>query len=255
MSGWSRLLRRMGPIAPPHPEPPERAWDDKGIGVEASREDRDIIAACEPHTLVSRERLWSVISAIDYVLRADVPGDVVEAGVWRGGCSLAMARALLDRRDGSRRLWLYDTFEGMTEPTAEDVEQHSGRAATDLLDPSDRASHYWAVASRSEVEARLADCGFPADRIRIVEGDVLETLPGDAPERIAVLRLDTDWYASTKWELECLFDRISPRGVLIVDDYGHFRGARQALDEFLHSRGEAYLLHRVDYTARVLVKR
>lgn len=233
----------------------ELPWEDGGVGIEASAADRSVIDACRPLTMVSDARLWALISAVDYVVRAGVPGAFVEAGVWRGGCALAMAMALRDRGCLDREIWLYDTFDGMTAPTAQDVERHSRRTAADLLGARDASNHYWAIAPRESVTTALASSGWPAESTHIVEGDVLQTLPGRAPERIALLRLDTDWYESTRWELECLYDRIEPGGVLIIDDYGHFEGARRAVDEFFAQRGQVVLMHRTDYTGRVILKR
>lgn len=251
-----RHRRRRGSRPDGSSEPrPARPWEDGGVGIEASAADRSVIEACRPLTMVSDARLWALISAVDYVVRADVPGALVEAGVWRGGCALAIAMALRDRGCLDRELWLYDTFRGMTPPSAQDVERHSRRSAADLLATSDTSSHYWAIAPRESVSSALASSGWPPESTHIVEGDVLETLPGRAPARIALLRLDTDWYESTKWELDCLYDRIEPGGVLIIDDYGHFEGARRAVDEFFARRGEVVLMQRTDYTGRMIVKR
>jgi hypothetical protein len=96
--------------------------------------------------------------------------------------------------------------------------------------------------------------GYPAERVHLVRGPVEETLPAAAPERLALLRLDTDWYASTRHELEHLYPRLVDGGVLIVDDYGHWQGARQAVDEYFAGTAPPPLLHRIDYTARIGVK-
>jgi hypothetical protein len=96
--------------------------------------------------------------------------------------------------------------------------------------------------------------GYPEERIHFVPGRVEETLPQNAPKDIALLRLDTDWYASTKHELQHLYPRLVPGGVLIVDDYGYWQGARQAVDEYLSENGLALLLNRIDHTARIAVK-
>jgi hypothetical protein len=83
---------------------------------------------------------------------------------------------------------------------------------------------------------------------------VEKTLPSHAPAQIALLRLDTDWYASTRWELEHLFPRLSRNGVLIIDDYGHFKGARQAVDEHINLHKLPLLLNRIDYSGRIAIK-
>ena len=108
--------------------------------------------------------------------------------------------------------------------------------------------------SLEEVRANLLSTGYPPERLHFVKGMVERTLPDAAPQQVALLRLDTDWYASTKHELEHLFPRIARNGVLIIDDYGHYVGARQAVDEYIEQHRLPLLLNRIDYTARLAVK-
>lgn len=119
-----------------------------------------------------------------------------------------------------REVWLYDTFDGMPAPTDRDDETSSHQQAATILAREDRESTYWARAHRDQVEDLLLRSGVPREGLHLVPGDVRNTLPTSAPEKIAVLRLDTDWYDSTRWELETLSDRVSTGGVVIIDDYG-----------------------------------
>ena len=105
-----------------------------------------------------------------------------------------------------------------------------------------------------EVRERLVGTGYPPERLHLVPGMVEQTLPGEAPEKIALLRLDTDWYASTRHELEQLYPRLESGGVLIIDDYGHYEGARRAVDEYFERSGEPVLLSRIDFSGRLVVK-
>jgi hypothetical protein len=105
-------------------------------------------------------------------------------------------------------------------------------------------SSVWARSPLDEVRRNLLATGYPADRVRFVVGRVEDTLPDQAPESIALLRLDTDWYASTRHELVHLFPRLAVGGVLLIDDYGHWQGARQAVDEYLAQTGARLLLQR-----------
>jgi hypothetical protein len=111
----------------------------------------------------------------------------------------------------------------------------------------------WCNASIEDVQANMARSSYPSQRIHLVKGPVESTIPGVAPDDIALLRLDTDWYESTRHELEHLFPRLVPGGVLIIDDYGHWQGARQAVDEYLAKSDVPILLNRVDYTGRIAV--
>ncbi|MET0332867.1 MAG: TylF/MycF/NovP-related O-methyltransferase [Rhizobacter sp.] len=218
-----------------------------------SEADRQIIGRVSPFTMTSLERRASLIGAVDHIVQHRIAGDIVECGVWRGGSMMAIALALMARGDTSRHLYLYDTFEGMSEPTAED-KALSGESAEAQLARTSREHALWAVASLEDVKANLASTGYPVDRIHYVRGKVEDTIPATLPKAIALLRLDTDWYESTRHELAHLYPLLARHGLLVIDDYGHWQGARQAVDEFFAKSPEPVFLHRVDYTARLLIK-
>jgi hypothetical protein len=212
----------------------------------------DLVA---PYTMTSPERIHALIEAVKYVIRRGIPGDIVECGVWRGGSMMAAARTLLSMGATDRDLYLFDTFEGMSAPSEADVDLAGRRAATVLAGASKSdASSYWCYASLEDVQASLAKVGYPANRIHYVRGKVEDTVPAQAPQQIALLRLDTDWYESTRHELEHLYPRLSPGGVLIIDDYGHWKGSRKATDEFIAATPNFGLLTRIDYTGRLAIK-
>jgi O-methyltransferase len=223
----------------------------------ASPEDRAIALRWSPFTLASPERVLASIDAARYVCRGKVPGAIVECGVWRGGCSGAMLDVITEEGQGQTRVaFLYDTFEGMSAPTEKDLDV-SGRSAKSLLgrsDPKAEPDGIWCVASLEDVRENIRRSKFAFDRVQFVPGPVEETLMDVRPDSIAVLRLDTDWYESTAAELFHLYDLVEPGGVVIVDDYGHWQGARRAVDEFLQSRGLHPLLARSDYTGRMFIK-
>jgi hypothetical protein len=234
-----RFLRR--------PTPPARVPPDFDPATAA------VVRAVAPFTMTSPERIAALRQAVIHVCRHGIAGAIVECGVWRGGSMMAVARTLLEI-GACRDLMLFDTFAGMTPPETVDRDI-AGTSATAALDREDVATGAtWAFSPLAEVEANLRSTGYPAERMRFVAGDVADTLPREAPERIAVLRLDTDWYASTRHELEHLYPRLAVGGVLIVDDYGHWEGARRAVDEFLERTSAPILLNRVDYTGRIGVK-
>ena len=217
----------------------------------------ELYELCREQTMTSVERMYALYTATRHLIDTRVPGDFVECGVWRGGSVMLIAHTLLRSGCTDRGLWLYDTFDGMTPPSAEDIQELSGRSASEILAGHARSGDdpFWGIAPRAAVEGHLRSTGYPVDRIRFIEGDVQTTIPAHGPEQIALLRLDTDWYASTRHELQHLYPRLATGGVLIVDDYGYWRGARQATDEFLASLPERPLLHRIDYTGRMCVKR
>ena len=214
-----------------------------------------IFARVKPYTMTSPDRVIAFCEAVRYVERSHVPGAVVECGVWRGGSSMAAALMLQELGASDRDLCLFDTFEGMSEPTAEDRRARDAVAADKLLKTSARDEKIWCYSPLDEVRENLASTGYPMERISFTQGKVEDTIPGAAPEQIAILRLDTDWYESTRHELAHLYPRLSPGGVLIIDDYGAWEGARRAVDEFVEASGAAILLNRIDETGRIAIKR
>ena len=218
-----------------------------------SEADREIVARVHPFTMTSLERRASLLGAVDHIAKHRIAGDIVECGVWRGGSMMAVALALIARGDTSRHLYLYDTFEGMSEPTAED-KSVSGESAEAQLARTARDHALWAVASLEDVQANLWSTGYPREQIHFIKGKVEDTIPAMLPSRIALLRLDTDWYESTRHELAHLYPLLSRHGILIIDDYGHWQGARQAVDEFFAQQKFRPLLSRLDYTGRLVIK-
>ena len=144
----------------------------------------------------------------------------------------------------------------MTAPLAVDKGIDGSSAQTLLDQDADRSGTVWAVAGLDDVRANMLATGYPQELVHYVKGPVESTIPGSAPHGpIALLRLDTDWYESTKHELVHLFPLLSEGGVLIIDDYGHWHGARQAVDEYFAGDCRPFYLHRIDYTGRLLVKK
>jgi O-methyltransferase len=210
------------------------------------------------YTMTTPRRIAALCDSVEHVSRTNVPGAIVECGVWKGGSMMAAALTLLRLQDTTRDLYLFDTFAGMPPPTEEDA-----FSAYDGYNPmrhwrrrqKDASLNSWHYVPANTVREAVLSTGYPPARVHLVEGKVEDTLPASAPGRIALLRLDTDWYASTRHELEHLYPRLEPGGVLILDDYGHYEGARRAVDEYFDTHGARPLLSRIDYTGRVGIKR
>jgi hypothetical protein len=213
-----------------------------------------IIKRVRPFTMTSAERISALCNAVRYTTRHNIPGDIVECGTWRGGSMMAAALSLQAEQNLSRTLHLFDTFAGMPPPCDIDRTVFSGEAASSLLEKADGSSLIWACASIDDVRANMAATNYPAGRIKFIEGRVEDTIPSEAPDEISVLRLDTDWYESTKHALVHLYPKISIGGVLIIDDYGYWEGARKAVDEYINENGLVIYLHRIDDTGRIAVK-
>ena len=167
---------------------------------------------------------------------------------------VAMANTLIGLDDVQRQLWLYDTFEGMSPPTSDDID-FLGRDAECLMAAESREdpASIWCYSPLEEVQRAVADTGYPKSLTKFIVGKVEDTLPQQLPDQIAVLRLDTDWYESTRCELEHLFPRVVDGGVLIIDDYGHWEGCRRAVDEYIQGHQLKLFLHRIDYTGRMAI--
>lgn len=219
-----------------------------------SPEMRNTIEQARPYTMTSLNRLAALCNAVEYVVQNHIPGAFVECGVWRGGSSMAAALTYrrLHREDVD--LFLYDTYEGMSEPGVEDVRRSTGATAKKMLARGGNDSSVKAYAPIDSVRRNLESTNYPSSRLHFVKGMVEETIPDQAPREIAILRLDTDWYASTKHELRHLFPRLSKNGVLIIDDYGDWDGARKAVDEYFATLSSKPLLNRIDNTGRICVK-
>ena len=215
----------------------------------------DIYERTRAYTMTSVERMYALYQGVRHVVAHEVPGDLVECGVWKGGSAMLMALTLKGLGVTDRTIRLYDTFAGMTRPSEVDVRARDGSDTLSRWEFFRREDHNaWAYASIDEVRANMAATGYPQENIAFIEGEVERTLPAAAPARIALLRLDTDWYESTYHELVHLFPRLTPGGVLILDDYGSFEGAKKAVDQYLAENGLALFLHRIDSTGRMALK-
>lgn len=215
--------------------------------------DKQVIRHVRPFTLTTPERITALIEAVRYICDNKIPGDIVECGVWKGGSMMTAALACRDLGQTERVLHLFDTFDGMPPPTEADKD-FLGNSAAGQMAIQDKTSIIWARAQLDEVKHNMESTGYPSQNIRYVKGLVEKTIPQNAPDSIALLRLDTDWYESTKHEMEHLFHRLVPGGVLILDDYGHWEGARKAVDEYIEKYSVQILLCRIDMGGRIAIK-
>ena len=208
-------------------------------------------------TMVDPSRLFSVVTAVRHSVRHEVAGDFVECGVWRGGASL-LAALLIRDLGSSMAVRMFDTFEGMSTPSDYDVKIQSGERATEFHSLKQLGTHNeWAYASLEEVKQHFSEAGIDEGQAIFVKGKVEDTLriPANVPGRISTLRLDTDWFESTRVELEVLYPRLGVGGALLLDDYGYWEGAKRAVDEYFQGLGaKAPMLTIVDAEGRVAIK-
>lgn len=228
--------------------------------VEFSKRDLDVLHHVLDRrlTMGSRERLIATIKACKHAVQAQIDGDFTECGVWRGGNSIA-AKLTFENYGSDKKVWLFDTFTGMTPPTDEDFSRFADRSAAERFRNAQRdGQNEWCFASLEDVKANFEEAKADLSGVRFIAGDVIETLADERnlPSRISVLRLDTDFYNSTKAELDVLYPRLSVGGSLLIDDFGHWDGARRAVEEYLATLppGARPLLHLTDYSGRMGVK-
>jgi O-methyltransferase len=210
----------------------------------------------KPYTMVSIPNLYSLYNSVIYVVKNGIEGDFVECGVWRGGCSMMVALVFKKYGVMDRKIYMYDTFEGMPPPTEKDLDFRNSKAEIQLkVPPSKDKNSIWCIADIEDVSSNIRLTNYPTENFVLIKGKVEDTLRVNLPQKnLAILRLDTDWYESTKEELERLYPILSVNGVLIIDDYGHWQGARKAVDEYFQANNINQLLNRVDYTCRTMVK-
>lgn len=206
------------------------------------------------YTLTSIERMYSLYQSVKYIVLNKIPGVFVECGVWRGGSAMVIAETLSHLKCYTYDLYLYDTFEGMAEP--EDVDVNLvGEVAHQKWSESQKGTiNTWCYASLEDVKKNLLKTNYPLNKVKFIKGKVEDTIPDTIPSEIALLRLDTDWYSSTYHEMKFLYPLLVEKGVLIVDDYGHWLGSSKAVNEYLSEEKINLLLNKIDYSGRLAIK-
>lgn len=193
----------------------------------------EIAEKSSPFTMTSLEKMYALYHGIRILAHRGVEGDFVECGVWRGGSLMVMLETVLRHGLPLRDILVFDLFDN-----------------ADL-----NGNRYWQSIPQEEVEKNMRLTSYPAERIEIHPGDVLSTLPCEICRPIALLRLDTDHYSTTKHTLEHLFPHVCSGGLVIIDDYGsHPEGAGRATDEFFESQGLKPYFHRIDAGGRMFFK-
>ena len=193
-------------------------------------------------SMVAWQGMHDAFDAATYITESNIDGDVVECGVWRGGVS-ALMKDVIYANEGSsvRKFWLFDTFEGMTTPSKSDFK--SGEDQKETLNMHKKSlrgdgTSNWCRGDLPDVKKTISKSIGGLDDVKFIKGKVEDTLRlKNIPSKIALLRLDTDFYESTKVELEVLLPKLTTRGILIIDDYGAWAGARKAFNEMKEGKG------------------
>ena len=213
----------------------------------------DIYNRCKNYTKSSVERLYALYKATVYIVKNRIPGDLVECGVWKGGSCMLMALVLKKMNDTGRKIYLYDTYSGMTEPSDIEID-FMGNPAAKIWNRSQRTHFKWNYADLGEVKNNLFSVNYPQENLVFVKGKVEDTIPKIIPDKISILRLDTDWYESIYHELYYMYPTISINGVVMIDNYAYWTGTRKATDAYFEKNKISPLLLMIDNLARIGIK-
>lgn len=230
--------------------------DEKSNYKDFDKRFNKIYSFCKKETMTSIERMNSLYEAVKYIEKNNIPGDIVECGVWRGGSSMLVAKTLKSLNSENRSIYLYDTFSGMSEPTENDFKEGLNKKDVFNMWKKSQSNSYndWCYAPISVVKNNLFKTKYNKDKLVFIKGKVEETIPKKIPKKISILRLDTDWYESTYHELTHLFPLLVKGGVLIIDDFGSWQGAKKAVLDYFEENNIKIFLNRIDYTGRIGIK-
>lgn len=225
--------------------------------VEATKDEIELLNTSSKYSMTSLPRRWALINAIKHVKNQNIEGDFVECGVWKGG-NLIIYNNLNEKHQLKKNIFGYDTFSGMSEPTIHDNNFLNINAKKEWENDNNNNTNvnnsFNCYSSLEEVKNNIRDNSSSLDNIILIMGKVEDTLTikNNLPEKISILRLDTDWYESTKIELELLYPKLVKGGVLIIDDYGQWKGSRKAVDEYFQDNH--VVKHFIDFSCRMIFK-
>ena len=226
--------------------------EKKKVIIEVNNYEKKLINKCLQYSMTNFERMWSLIQSFHHVRQESLVGDFVECGVWKGG-NIILLKKLIEKFNLKKNIYGFDTFEGMVEPSFYDV-NYNNKSAKKMFDEHKKNEIGFAMCSLDDVKRNIKK-NTKTDNIFLIKGKVEDTLKNKRklPKKISILRLDTDFYESTKIELEILFPRLVKGGVLIIDDYGFWKGAKKAVDEYFCDYRQ--FMHYVDHSCRLLIKK
>lgn len=217
---------------------------------EATMEEQLLIKKCLAYSMTTKIRMWTLINSINYVAKKGIKGDFVECGVWKGG-NLMVFEILNKKLNLKKKVFGFDTYEGMPTPSIHDI-KFSGWSAIENYDKRLKSENGYCLATLDEVKKNI-NFEVPYNNINLIKGKVENTLHlnKNLPDDISILRLDTDFYESTLVELEVLYPKLANGGILIIDDYGSYQGAKKAVDEYFKHR--PFLIY-IDHSCRMIIK-
>ena len=215
-----------------------------------SLEEKNIISKVKDRTMTNSNSISNLIQATRYILKSGIDGAFVECGVWRGGSAMAFCYSALAYGQVDREIYLMDTFAGYTKVTDKDFQISNGQKASELFNLD---ANYICQASLEDVKLGIRETNYPSEKVFYLVGDIIQSSLSLLPDKIAILRLDTDYYESTLWSLENLYPLVPKGGIIIIDDYDYWNGCREACDEFFSKKNDINLMIHMEY-GRMLIK-
>ena len=224
--------------------------------VELNDNDKKLINLAQKYSMTPQIRIFNLLQSLRHLKNKKIDGDYVECGVWKGGNIILFKKFIENEDENSKKnIFAFDTYEGMTEPDKNDYDISSNIPANILLKGDKvKQTNLWGICNLENVKKNIQSCFKGTENIKFIKGPVETTLDDtkNLPDKISLLRLDTDWYNSTKKELDVLYDKVTPGGIIIIDDYGHWGGSKKAVDDFFLNK---YVwMHYVDYACRLIIK-
>lgn len=223
---------------------------------EIEENDANFLKKINKYTMCTPANHWAIIQAMNHIKKNGIKGDLVECGVYKGG-NIILFDYLNKKFSLNKQIYAFDTFEGMSEPGDHDIDLKNKSAKLTKNNYEDH-NIKWCYSSLDEVKKNIVKFNSHiSNNFKFIKGDVIKTLnnKNNLPEKISLLRLDTDFYESTKKELEILYPKLEKNGVLIIDDYGHWQGAKKAVDEYFNTKNNFHWFHRIDYASRLFIKK
>ena len=205
--------------------------------------DEEILKICAPFTMTTILRQKQTLESVQYIIENTIEGDLIELGVWKGGSIMIMIYKLLQLGITNRHIHLYDTFNGMTQPSINDVDVH-GAKAIDISRYIDLDK--WCLSPYDEVYNNIKSTNYPMEYIHFHIGDIMNVQINDIPKQIALLRIDNDWYELHKFELPLFEPNVTQKGIITSDDYSYWSGCKKAIDDYLINKYGTYNIIQID---------
>ncbi len=227
-------------------------WYDKHRDsvVELDKKYKKILKESEKYINTSLPSQWSIIQSLEYIKKNKIKGDIIETGTFHGG-GLILINNVLKAIKLKKNIWGYDTFKGIPNINL----KHDAILGDKKINLNKKKIKNYDLIypSLKNVRFNLKKNGFKK-LPNLIVGDTRKTLKKkiNLPKKISLIRLDTDFYESTLNELKILFPLLSKKGILIIDDYGHHKGSKKAVDDYFKNKN--VWLHRIDYTVRLIIK-